>query len=86
MNETNLIHGANICAMLNDNTSVKEMMQMMGVEPTDEIVNDAMNYCALHGNELSMENLGNYLKQKEILSSLKFNNENKKVAEVVDLR
>ncbi len=86
MNETNLIHGANICAMLNENTSVKEMMQMMGVEPTDEIVNDAMNYCALNGNELSMENLGNYLKQKEILSSLKFNNENKKVAEVVDLR
>jgi hypothetical protein len=34
MNEINLIHGTNICAMVNDNTSVKEMLQMMGVEPT----------------------------------------------------
>lgn len=86
MNETNLIHGTNICAMVNDNTSVKEMLQMMGVEPTDAVVNDAMNYCALNGNELTMDNLGNYLKQKEVLSTLKFNNKSKKVAEVVDLR
>jgi hypothetical protein len=86
MNETNLIHGTNICAMVNDNTSVKEMLQMMGVEPTDAVVNDAMNYCALNGNELTMDNLGNYLKQKEVLSTLKFNNKSKKIAEVVDLR
>lgn len=86
MNETNLIHGTNICAMVNDNTSVKEMLQMMGVEPTDAVVNDVMNYCALNGNELTMDNLGNYLKQKEVLSTLKFNNKSKKVAEVVDLR
>jgi hypothetical protein len=45
-----------------------------------------MNYCALHGNEMSMDNLGNFLKQKEVLSNVKFNNDNKKVAEVVDLR
>lgn len=86
MNEINLIHGTNICAMVNDNTSVKEMLQMMGVEPTDDIINDAMNYCALNGNEMSMDNLGNFLKQKEVLSNVKFNNDNKKVAEVVDLR
>lgn len=86
MNETNLIHGTNICAMVNDNTSVKEMLQMMGVEPTDAVVNDVMNYCALNGNELTMDNLGNYLKQKKVLSTLKFNNKSKKVAEVVDLR
>ena len=86
MNEINLIHGINICAMVNDNTSVKEMLQMMGVEPTDDIINDAMNYCALHGNEMSMDNLGNFLKQKKVLSTLKFNNKSKKIAEVVDLR
>ena len=52
MNDMNLIHGRNICAMVNDNTSVKEMLQMMGVDPTDEMVNDAINYFALNGDIL----------------------------------
>ena len=49
MNDMNLIHGRNICAMVNDNTSVKEMLQMMGVDPTDEI--EAMSTIEYEGDE-----------------------------------
>lgn len=65
-NDINLIHGRSICAMINDNTSVKEMLQMMGVDPTDEMVNDAMNHFALNGNAVTMETLSDFLKEKGI--------------------
>ena len=80
MNDMNLIHGRSICAMVNDNTSVKEMLQMMGVDPTDEMVNDAINYFALNGDDITMESLYDFLKEKDILT------DNQKVASVADAR
>ena len=76
----NLIHGRSICAMVNDNTSVKEMLQMMGVDPTDEMVNDAINHFALNGDNITMESLYDFLKEKDILT------DNQKVASVADAR
>ena len=80
MNDMNLIHGRSICAMVNDNTSVKEMLQMMGVDPTDEMVNDAINHFALNGDNITMESLYDFLKEKDILT------DNQKVASVTDAR
>ena len=80
MNDMNLIHGRSICAMVNDNTSVKEMLQMMGVDPTDEMVNDAINHFALNGDNITMESLYDFLKEKDILT------DNQKVASVADAR
>jgi hypothetical protein len=84
MNDMNLIHGRTITAMVNDNTSVKEMLQMMGVNPTDEVVNELMNKFALEGNEVTMEGLYAFLKDKTVLSSLKL--DNTKIASIVDMR
>ena len=84
MNDMNLIHGRTITAMVNDNTSVKEMLQMMGVNPTDEVVNELMNKFALEGNEVTMEGLYSFLKDKTVLSSLKL--DNVKIASIVDMR
>lgn len=80
MNDMNLIHGRSICAMVNDNTSVKEMLQMMGVDPTDEMVNDAINHFALNGDNITMESLYDFLKEKDILT------DNQKIASVADAR
>lgn len=80
MNDMNLIHGRSICAMVNDNTSVKEMLQMMGVDPTDEMVNDAINHFALNGDNITMESLYDFLKEKDILT------DNQKVSSVADAR
>lgn len=84
MNDNNLIHGRTICAMVNDNTSVKEILQMLGVEPTDEVITEATNYCAMNGNDLNLENIYNFLKQKSVMSKLQL--KNKKLASVEDLR
>ena len=86
MSDTNFIQGKSILAMVNDETSVTEMLQMMGVEPTQEIVNEAMNHFALNDNKITMEKLYDFLKQKSILSKVKFSKENTKLASVVDLR
>ena len=58
MNDMNLIHGRNICAM----------------------VNDAINYFALNGDNITMESLYDFLKEKDILT------DNQKVASVADAR
>lgn len=86
MNDMNLIHGRTITAMVSDNTSVKEMLQMMGVEPTEELINEAMNKFALNGGQITMEGLYEFLKDKTVLSKLKFHGENTKVASIVDAR
>lgn len=80
MSDMNLIHGRSICAMVNDNTSVKEMLQMMGVDPTDEMVSEAINHFALNGGNVTMETLYDFLKEKNILT------DNQKVASVADAR
>jgi Ca2+-binding EF-hand superfamily protein len=80
MSDMNLIHGRSICAMVNDNTSVKEMLQMMGVDPTAEMVSEAINHFALNGGNVTMETLYDFLKEKNILT------DNQKVASVADAR
>lgn len=62
--------GKNIFAMQNNYTSVKEMLQMLGVEPTDEIVNEATEQFALNGDEITMNGLYEFLKTKTIMSKL----------------
>lgn len=84
MEDMKMIRGESILAMLSDNTSIKEMLQLMGVDPTDEIVNEATTNFISTGNVITMEALYNFLKGKQILS--KDNKENVKIASVVDLR
>ena len=84
MSDTNLIHGRAITAMVNDNTSVKEILQLMGVEPTDEIVNEAMNHFALNGGNMNMSSLHDFLRQKEIMSKYKI--DAKKMKRIADCR
>jgi len=80
MEDMKMIRGESILAMLSDNTSVKEMLQLMGVDPTDEIVNEATIAFVSNGNNITMEALYDFLKGKQILSS------NEKISSVVDLR
>lgn len=70
MSDTNMIHGRSLFAsMKSDATAVKEMLQYMGVEPTDEMINDAMTHFALtSGGDITMSGLYDFLKQKTVMS------------------
>lgn len=82
--ELKIVHGKNILAgMVNDKTSVTEMMQYLGVDPTPELVEDAYKNFAQKGNSFDMSSLYDFLKTKSILSSKE---EANKIAKVVDLR
>lgn len=79
-----MIRGESILAMVNDNTSVEQMLTTMGVQPTEDLVNEAVTEFSLNGDTITMESLYNFLKEKKILSKKHlFNN---KLASVVDLR
>lgn len=79
-----MIRGENILAMVNDNTSVEQMLTTMGVQPTEDLVNEAVTEFSLNGDTITMESLYNFLKEKKILS--KKHLVNNKLASVVDLR
>jgi hypothetical protein len=82
--EDMMIRGESILAMVNDNTSVKQMLTMMGVNPTDDVVGEAVTEFSLNGDVITMETLYKFLKEKEVLS--KKHLVNNKLASVVDLR
>jgi hypothetical protein len=85
MNTNNLIHGKSIFAMESNQTSVTEMLQYMGVEPTEDIVNAAMDYFMKNsGGKVDMEALHQFLLSKDIIKD--YNIDTKKVASVIDLR
>lgn len=79
-----MIRGESILAMVNDNTSVEQMLTTMGVQPTEDLVNEAVTEFSLNGDTITMESLYNFLKEKKILS--KKNLVNNKLVSVVDLR
>jgi hypothetical protein len=79
-----MIRGESILAMVNDNTSVEQMLTTMGVQPTEDLVNEAVTEFSLNGDTITMESLYNFLKEKKILS--KKHLVNNKLASVVDLR
>jgi len=62
-----MIKGHNILAMKNDNTSITEMLQYMGVEPTTEIVAEAAGKFATSGG-FDMHDLFTFLKEKGIMT------------------
>lgn len=62
-----MIKGHNILAMKNDNTSVTEMLQYMGVEPTTEIVTEAIGKFA-SSDGFDMHDLFMFLKEKGIMT------------------
>ena len=47
-----------------DNEHVKEMLQFMGVKPTDEIVQEAIGFLSANAMEFNMTNLNNFIKEK----------------------
>jgi len=63
-----LVKGHNILAMYNDNTSVTEMLQYMGVEPTQELVAEAVDRFSPTGG-FDMNDLYGFLKEKGILTA-----------------
>jgi hypothetical protein len=69
-----LLKGHSILAMQNDSTSVTMMLQYMGVEPTPELVAEAIGKFASVG--FNMDDLGAFLVEKGILTQ----------SEVVDAR
>lgn len=78
-----LIRGNNIFAMKSDNTSITEMLTMLGVEPTAEMVAAAAGEFGTNGNEFTLTEMHKFLKDKGIMSSV---DSNEKVASVVDVR
>ena len=63
------IKGHVITAGVNlDENNVKMMLTRMAVEPTPEIVSEAIGYMSEHGAEITMNNLGDFLKIKGIIS------------------
>lgn len=47
-----------------NDTNVKEMLQYMGVRPTDQVVQEAIGYMSAHAMEINMINLHNFIKEK----------------------
>ena len=44
-----------------DQTSIKEMLQFLGVKPTETIVQEAIGYMSSHAMEINMMNLYNFI-------------------------
>ena len=47
-----------------NDTNVKEMLQFLGVKPTNEIIQEAIGYMSGHAMEINMINLHNFIKEK----------------------
>jgi hypothetical protein len=68
-NRKSIIKGHYVTAGLNvDENSVKEMLTFMGVDP-EPIVQEAIGYLSSNGMEINMNNLHEFLKTKQIMSS-----------------
>jgi len=50
--------------------NVKVMLTRMGVDPTPEMISEAMGYMSANGAEITMNNLADFLRSKMILSSV----------------
>lgn len=60
-----IIHSHIICAGYSiDEQHVKEMLQFMGVHPTDELVKEAIGHFSAHAIEMNMTNLYEFIKEK----------------------
>ena len=44
--------------------NVKEMLQFMGIRPTDEVIQEAIGFMSAHAMEINMINLHNFIKEK----------------------
>jgi len=72
-----MIHGKTITAGLNvNNTSIQEMLTLMGVEATDEMTNNAMNYFLKKQEGITMAGLYEFLQAEGVMGA----------AKVVDIR
>ena len=58
-------------------SNVKVMLTTMGVNPTPEMIQEAIGYMSSNGAEINMNNLADFLRSKDILHS---------AASVTDLR
>jgi hypothetical protein len=69
---TNVIKGRNILGGYQVNEeSVKEMLSELGVNPTEDIVQEAIGYISKYSMELNMINLSDFLKSKSIIKDLR---------------
>jgi len=50
--------------------NVKVMLTRMGVDPTPDMVTEAIGYMSANGAEITMNNLADFLRSKKILSSV----------------
>ena len=51
-------------------TNVKIMLTRLGVDPTPEMMQEAIGYMSANGAEITMNNLADFLRSKKILSSV----------------
>jgi len=58
-------------------SNVKVMLTKMGVNPTPEMIQEAIGYMSANGAEINMNNLADFLRSKDILHS---------ASSVIDLR
>lgn len=69
-NKNSSLKGSKVAGyQVNENT-VKEMLTFMGVAPEGTMVQDAIGYLSANGMEINMNNLGEFLKGKSIISRL----------------
>ena len=47
-----------------DEPKIKEMLQFMGIRPTQEIISEAIGYMSKHAMEINMINLHNFIQEK----------------------
>ena len=78
-----LIRGKNIFAMKSDNTSITEILTLLGVDPTAENVAAATNEFSQNGGVFTLTDMHKFLVDQGIMSSV---DSDKRIASVVDLR
>jgi glycine cleavage system pyridoxal-binding protein P len=49
--------------------SVQEMLQFMGVKPTEELMQAAIGFCSSHAMEVNMINIHEFLKERGIMDA-----------------
>ena len=59
-----MIHGHSIVAMSTDETSVAEIMTLLGVNPTTELVAEAISR---FGNKFDMSSVHDFLQEKQLM-------------------
>lgn len=66
--QSSILKGNILAGYKVDEESVKEMLTLMGVNPTSEILQQAIGFLSIHSMEFNMSNLNEFLKSKNILS------------------